>query len=179
LFSLYKSILNSTKGGIILKLLKEFAYQCLLLVTVFGLVFVAFDLSATTAAAFDKVDENTAVKVFSSLSSVLQDTKDGSGTVSGSDISYLRNILLPFIIYLLSCGGFLFLISENIKLWRTVNRIRPISKLMWAVWIVILVLMSLLPVYLGTSLIFEGLWYIYIVIAVLFLFYWAYWVSKN
>jgi len=148
-------------------------------VTVFGLVFVAFDLSGPAAIAFDKVDENTAVKVFLPHSQVPQNTDDESGEIAESGISYFKKILLPFIIYMLACGGFLFLIFENIKLWKTLNRIKPVSKLMWTVWIVILGLLSLLPVYLGTSLIFEGLWYIFVVIAILFLFYWAYWVSKN
>ena len=145
----------------------------------FGLVFVAFDLSAPAAAVLDKVDEQTAVKVFSPLSQVLQNSDVKSGELSEANISYLKNILLPFIIYLLACGGFIFLILENVKLWKMMNQIKPISKLMWAIWIVALGIMSLLPVYLGSSLIFEGLWYIFLVVAILSLVYWANWVSKN
>lgn len=166
-------------GGIHLKILREFAYQCLILVTILGLVFVAFDLSGLTAAAFDNVDEQTAVKVFSSLSQVLKNADDKSGGVAEVNMSYFKNTLLPFIIYLLACGGFIFLILENIRLWKLMYQIKPISKLMWALWIVALGIMSLLPVYLGTSLLFKGLWYLYIVIAILFLLYWAYWVSKS
>lgn len=144
----------------------------------FGLVFVASDLSAP-AAAFDKIDEQTAVKVFSSLSQVLQNADDNSGELSEANLSYFKNILLPFIIYLLACGGFIFLILENIRLWKIMIQIKPISRLVWAAWVIALGLMSLLPVYLGASLLFEGLWYIFIVAAILFIFYWAYWVSKN
>ncbi len=162
-----------------MKILREIAYQCLILVTVFGLVFVAYDLSTPAADAFDKVDEHTAVKVFSPLYKALLNSDDESLGLSEANISYLRNVLLPFIIYLLSCCGFIFLILENIRLWKMMNQVKPISKLMWTVWIIVLGLMSLLPVYLGTNLIFEGLWYIFIIIAILFLFYWTYWVSRN
>ncbi len=147
--------------------------------TIFGLVFVAFDLSDPAAAAFDKVDEQTAVKVFSSLSKIIQNADDTSADIAEANINYFINTVLPFIIYLLACGGFIFLILENIRLWKTMNRLKPVNRLMWTLWIVALGLLSLLPVYLGTSLIFEGLWYIFIVIAILFLFYWAYWASRN
>jgi hypothetical protein len=145
----------------------------------FGLVFVAFDLSVPTTAALDKVDEQTAVKVFQSFSKIIQNGDDPSPDIAEANINYFINILLPFIIYLLACGGFIFLIIENIRLWKTMNLIKPANRLMWTSWIVILGLLSLLPVYLGTSLIFEGLWYIFIIIAILCLFYWAYWASRN
>jgi uncharacterized membrane protein len=138
-------------------------------VAVFGLVFVAFDLSAPGSEA----------TVFSSLSQALKNADDGSAGLSEANIGYFRNILLPFAIYLLSCCGFIFLILENIRLWRMMNQIRPLNKLMLTIWIILLGLMFLLPVCLGTNLIFEGLWYIFVVIAVILLFYWTYCVSKN
>ncbi|MHB1393044.1 MAG: hypothetical protein ACYCYE_08210 [Clostridia bacterium] len=167
------------KGGILLKFLREFAYQCLILVTVFGLVFVAFDLSDPAAVAFEKVDEQTAVKVFQPFSKTIQSGNDTSADIAEVNVNYFINILLPFIIYLLACGGFIFLILENIRLWKMMNLIKPVNRLMWTTWIVVLGLLSLLPVYLGTSLIFEGLWYIFIIIALLCLFYWTYWASRN
>jgi len=148
-------------------------------VTIFGLVFVAFDMSAPNTSAFDKVDEQTAVKVFSSFSKIIQTVDDPSPDIAEANINHFINTVLPFIIYLLACGGFVFLILENIRLWKTMNQIKPVNRLMWTIWIVILGLLSLLPVYLGTSLIFEGLWYIFIVVAILCLFYWAYWASRN
>lgn len=144
-----------------------------------GLVFVAFDLSGPAAVTFDKVDEQSAVKVFSSLSKIIQHADDEAAAVAEANIDYIINIVLPFIIYLLACGGFIFLILENLRLWKTMNRIRPVNKLMWTVWIIVLGLMCLLPVYLGTSLLFEGLWYIFIILAILCFFYFAYWASKN
>ena len=167
------------EGGILLKLIKEIAYQCLILVTVLGLVFVAFDLSGPAAVTFDKVDDGTAVKVFSSLSKVIQNSDDSNAELVQSNINYLVNIVLPFIIYVFACGGIMFLILENIRLWKSMNRLKPVNKLIWTLWIIALGLMSLLPVYLGTSLIFEGLWYIFIIIAILCLFYWVYWASRN
>lgn len=166
-------------GGIFLKLIKESAYQLLILVTVIGLTFVAFDLSGPAAVTFEKVDEQSAVKVFSSLSKIIQDIGDETTETARANIGYFKNIVLPFLIYLLACGGFMFLILENIRLWRAMNCIKPVNKLMWTIWIAILGLMSLLPVYLGTSLIFEGLWYIFVVIAIICLFYFAYWASRN
>ena len=162
-----------------MKFLREFAYQCLILVTIFGLAFVAFDLSVPTTAAFDKVNEQTAVKVFQSFSKIIQSGDDTSADIAEANINYFINIILPFIIYMLACGGFIFLILENIRLWKTMNLIKPVNKLMWTSWIVVLGLLSLLPMYLGTILIFEGLWYIFIIIAILCLFYFAYWASKN
>lgn len=167
------------KGGIILKLIREFAYQCLILVTALGLVFVAFDLSGPAAVTFDKVDEQTAVKVFSSLSKIIQSAGDDPAKTAVANINYFINIVLPFIIYIFACGGFLFLILENIRLWKSMNRIKPVNKLVWTIWVTALGLMSLLPVYLGTSLIFEGLWYVFITIAVICLFYWMHWASRN
>lgn len=145
--------------------------------TILGLIFVASDLSHPTTAAFDKVDEETAVKVFSPLSEIIKDLEDTSGETAEVNINHFVNTVVPFIIYLLACGGFVFLIQENIRLWKTTVRLKPVNRLIWTTWIVVLGLLSLLPMYLGTSLIFEGLWYIFIIIAVLCLFYWAYWAS--
>lgn len=147
--------------------------------TIFGLVFVAFDMSAPNTSAFDKVDEQTSVKVFSSFSEIIQKFDDPSPDIAEANINYLINTVLPFIIYMLACGGFIFLILENIRLWKTMSLMKPVNMLMGTTWIVMLGLLSLLPVYLGTSLIFEGLWYIFIVVAILCLFYWAYWASRN
>jgi uncharacterized membrane protein len=138
-------------------------------VAVFGLVFVALDMSAPASE----------VTVFSPFSQVLKNADDEPAELFGADTGYFRNILLPFAIYLLSCCGFIFLILENIRLWRMMNQIRPLNKLMLTIWIILLGLMFLLPVCLGTNLIFEGLWYIFVVIAVILLFYWTYCVSKN
>jgi hypothetical protein len=144
-----------------MKLIRESAYQFLVLAAALGLVFVAYDLSCSLSAA----------KVFYSFSRVIPS--------SDANINYMAKIVLPFVIYLLSCGGFMFLILENIRLWRSMSFITPANKLLWTLWIGILALMCLLPVYLGTSLIFEGLWYIFVIILILCLLYFACWASRS
>jgi hypothetical protein len=162
-----------------LKFIKELAYQCLILAAVLGLVFVAADLSSPAASIFDKIDEQTAVKVFSPFSNLLENTDDTPAEAAKANIQYLKNVLLPFLIYLTACGGFIFLIMENIRLWKSMNQLSGANKLILTIWIIVLGLMCLLPVYLGTSMINVGLWYIFIVAAILLLFYWVYWASKE
>jgi hypothetical protein len=146
-------------------------------VTIFGLIFVASDLSNPTAAAFDKVDKETAVNVFSPFSKIIKDLDPKSSETAEMNINHFINTVVPFMVYMLACGGFIFLIQENISLWKTMVQLKPVNRFIWTTWIVVLGILSLLPIYLGTSLIFEGLWYIFIIIAVLCLFYWAYWAS--
>lgn len=144
-----------------MKLIRESAYQCLVLAAALGLVFVAYDLSCTLSA----------VKVFHLFSKAIPGSEP--------NISYMAKIVLPFIIYILACGGFIFLILENIRLWRSMDFIKPANKLLWTLWIAVLALMCLLPVYLGSSLIFEGLWYIFVIILILCLLYFAYWAART
>lgn len=151
LFTIRKCFCNKHMGGVRLKYCKEFMFQLLVLLTSFGLVFVAYELSMpVTVAAFS-----------------------GSPAAPPEQpYNFFMNMLIPFILYMLSAGGLSYLILENVRMYKMTRSLKFMSKVLWTLWIIFLVLVAFLPVLLGFSLFFKGIWYVFIVILAIFSVLW-------
>lgn len=134
-----------------MKYCKEFMFQLLVLLTSFGLVFVARELSMPVAVA-----------AFSGSPSAPPE----------QPYNFCMNMLIPFILYMLSAGGLSYLILENVRMYKMTRSLKFMSKVLWTIWIIFLILAAFLPALLGFGLFFKGIWYVFIVILAIFSVLW-------
>jgi hypothetical protein len=65
---------------------------------------------------------------------------------------FILNILLPIFVYLVSIGGFLYLIIEDFKLLKKFTHQNRLARFVWSFWIILLIGLLLIPTFLGFQL---------------------------
>ncbi len=144
-----------------MKFIKEFSFRCFIVLVMLSLVFVAFDMSKTIILGEKEILAHHAIS-----------------KVLNQDYDFILNFLLPIFVYLASIGGFLYLLIEDYKLLKTFTYQNKLAKLLWSLWIIILIGLILIPIFFGLQLLINGFALAIIVTAVfLILIGVLYWVS--
>ncbi|MDF2891359.1 MAG: hypothetical protein K0R80_1726 [Clostridia bacterium] len=112
--------------------MKEFSFRCFILLVMLSLVFVAYDMSKPVILMNREILAQSEMPI--------------------QDYDFMLNILLPIFVYLVSIGGFLYLLIEDFKLLKKFTHQNRLAKFVWSLWIIILIGLILIPIFLGFQL---------------------------
>lgn len=133
--------------------IKEIAFRVLVIVAMLSLAFVALDMSAPV---FRCESELTTMDVIECIKQPFSDVMDDKATetheISKHGYNFFLNILLPTIIYLVSIGGFLYLLIEDFRLIKTFSKQNSLARFVWILWIFVLICLMLIPIAFGIKL---------------------------
>jgi amino acid transporter len=74
--------------------------------------------------------------------------------VQGTD--FILNILLPLLVYIVSIGGFSYLLIEDFKMLKSFSHHNKLARYVWCLWIMILICLLLIPVFFGIHMLVNG-----------------------
>ena len=142
-----------------MKFVKELFFQGLIVVVILGLIFVARDLSSPISVAFGNGSTlEAARKTIAPVGEILKDIAKSSLIYPDPDRNLFKKTLIPAVIYLLASGGSIYLLIENIRVFKIISASKPILRMLWGVWIIALMVMTAFPIVLGMALMFENLY---------------------
>lgn len=137
-----------------MKLMKEISFRTFIILVMLSLAFVAWDMSQPVLQQDSEILTQDVVEcLVQPFSSVFDDEGTEEAT---QGINFLWNILLPIIIYLISIGGFMYLLIDDLKLMNVFTQYNKIARFFWILWIVSLILMLLIPLFFGIQLLMKG-----------------------
>lgn len=139
-----------------MKVIKEFGFRCFVIVVMLSLAFVAWDMSRPVVLSESEILVEDVVEcLVQPFSSVFDDTTQSVEQAAPS-FNFIWNALLPIIIYIVSIGGFMYLLIEDLKLLKSFSRQNKAARFFWRLWIIILIVMALIPVFFGMQLLMKG-----------------------
>lgn len=128
-------------------------FQFFILLTILGLVFVAWDMSSVVLnSSPSNFINDTAQAVFAPLSGTIH-----SNITAAKNYTSIKTVLIPAIMFILCTGGFAYLILENLRLLRIHCDRIGILRFLWYLWGISLVVFSLLPFIFSIQLLLEGI----------------------
>lgn len=122
-----------------MKFLKELSFRFFIILVMLSLVFVANDMSKPIIS---KGNEIFAQDMLNRI------------PLQGSD--FILNILLPLLVYIVSIGGFSYLLIEDYKMLKTFSRSNKLARYIWSLWIIILICLLLVPIFFGLNMLING-----------------------
>lgn len=122
-----------------MKFIKEFSFRFFIVLVMLSLVFVANDMSKPIIF---KGNEIFAQDMLSRI------------PIQGTD--FILNILLPLLVYIVSIGGFSYLLIEDFKMLKSFSRSNKLARYVWSLWIIILICLLLIPIFFGFHMLING-----------------------
>ena len=142
-----------------MRFIREFCFQGFIMIVILGLIFVAWDLSNPQVLSFSKGNTLQAVSsAIAPVGEILKDIAKSDLIDPRPDRGLFQKTLIPAIIYLLASGGSIYLLIENIRVFKIISASKPILRMLWGVWIIALMVMTAFPIVLGMALMFENLY---------------------
>jgi hypothetical protein len=140
-----------------MKLLKEIGFRCFILLVMLSLAFVAYDMSRPIMLNNEAILTQDVINYFAQPFAELfnLETK-ANNNLPGKDYNFALNCLLPLIVYFTSIGGFTYLLIEDFKLLKIFSRQNRLARYIWILWIIILVGLTLIPVFFSLQLLMKG-----------------------
>lgn len=140
-----------------MKLIKEFSFRCFIVMVMLSLVFVAYDMSRPIILNNEEILTQDVINhIVQPFAEVFDVETNADTDLPGKDYNFALNFLLPVIVYFTSIGGFAYLLIEDFKLLKTFSRQNRPARYIWSLWIIILVGLSLIPVFFGLQLLMKG-----------------------
>lgn len=140
-----------------MRFIKELSFRCFIIVVMLSLAFVAYDMSRPILLNEEQIVAQDVVSyIVQPFAEVFDVETDLDTDLPGKDYNFTLNILLPMVVYFASIGGFLYLLIEDYKLLKTFSRQNRLARYVWTLWIVILIGLTLIPVFFGLQLLMKG-----------------------
>jgi|GEM_PF-4520946 len=139
-----------------MKLMKEIGFRCFIIIVMLSLAFVAFDMSRPILLNDEEIVTQDVVNYIVHPFEEVFDETEADTDLPGKDYNFLLNILLPIVVYFASIAGFLYLLIEDFKLLRTFSRQNWLARYVWTLWIVILIGLTLIPIFFGMQMLMKG-----------------------
>lgn len=140
-----------------MKTIKEVGYRCLILFVMISLTFVAYDMSKPALLSEDEMlNKNTVECIVQSFSTLWDNKHEEVDRLPVHGYNFFSDMLLPVIIYLISIGGFIYLLIEDFKMIRLFTNKNRLAKYLWILWIILLICLILIPIFFGMQLIMRS-----------------------
>ncbi len=140
-----------------MKLMREIGFRGFVIIVMLGLAFMAWDMSQPVLKVQNEImPQDVVTCIVQPFSSVFEDTFEDISVAPGQSYNFFSNILLPLIIYIISIGGFFYLLREDFKLLKGFAKSNKTAQFFWSLWILILIALLLIPIFFGMHLLMKG-----------------------
>lgn len=141
-----------------MNIVKEISYRLFIVFVMLCLAFVALDMSQPVIARDEQISAKEVIECFTQPFTEILNLKNVKDTdLPGKDYNFTLNILLPIVVYIASIGGFFYLLIEDYKILRSFSRQNRLARIIWTLWLVILILLIFIPAFFGFQLLLKGL----------------------
>jgi FlaA1/EpsC-like NDP-sugar epimerase len=140
-----------------MKLMKEISFQGFIIIVMLGLAFVAWDMSKPVLRVQSEIMPRDVVTcLVHPFTAAFEYEYADISVAPGQGYNFFSNILLPLMIYMVSIGGFIYLLWEDFKLLKRFAKSNKTAKFFWSLWIIILISLLLIPIFFGMHLLMKG-----------------------
>lgn len=140
-----------------MKLIKEVSFRGFVIIVMLGLAFMAWDMSQPVLEVQNEImPQDVVACIVQPFSSVFGDEFEDISVAPGQSYRFFANILLPLMIYIISIGGFIYLLKEDFKLLKRFAKSNKAAHFFWSLWILILMALLLIPLFFGMHLLMKG-----------------------
>lgn len=141
-----------------MKLVKEVSFRGFVIIVMLGLALVAWDMSKPVLEVQNEIMPRDVVTcLVQPFTAAFEDEYEDISVAPGQDYNFFSNILLPLMIYMVSIGGFIYLLWEDFKQLKHFAKSNKTAKFFWSLWIIILISLLLVPIVFGMHLLMKGL----------------------